>query len=64
MTFVLDLMVQAAEVEDRDKVACHMGRVYNKGTDKDTEEIHKPGAAGAVEAEAQMRGGRRSRRGA
>ena len=41
MTLVLDLMVQAVELEDRDKAAYHMGKVYNKGTDKDTEEIHK-----------------------
>lgn len=27
-------------LEDRDKVACHMGRVCNMGTDKDTEDIH------------------------
>ena len=40
-TLFLDLMVQVVELEDRDKTAYRMGKVYNKGTDKDTEEIHK-----------------------
>ena len=41
MTFALCPMVQVVGREDRDKVACCKERAYNKGTDKDTEDIHK-----------------------
>ena len=41
MTFALYLTVQVVERENRDKEACRKERAYNKGTDKDTEDIHK-----------------------
>jgi len=42
VTFVsFSLTLQVVELEDRDKVACHMERAYNMDMDMDTENSHK-----------------------